>query len=154
MYGTGPPPQIRFQRINPTRYLVQVRNAESPFMLVFADRYSPEWKLYQASDRSDDIVPVMSYLDGEVVEGAEETIFLTPRMMETWVKSSLSEDFHLKVNGYANGWYLTNVGNYDLIVEYRPQRLFHLGLMITALSAVSAVGYLAVTGVSGLRRRR
>jgi hypothetical protein len=152
-FGTGPPPSLRFKRINPAKYVVQVRDAESPFLLVLADRFSSDWKLYQASDRREDFEPVASYLNGAVVEGEQSATFLEPEFVETWMRGPLHEDFHVKVHGYANGWYVTNAGSYDLIIEYWPQRLFYLGLAITVVSTMAAVGYLVVSGAYGLRRR-
>lgn len=78
---------------------------------------------------------------------------------DTWFKSSLSDWLdHKIVNWYANGWDLNideickdnskcikNIdGTYDveLIVEFRPQRLFYLWLWISWLTFVSILIYL------------
>ena len=143
------PARILFQQINPTRYRVQVRDAEYAFMLVFSEQYSEDWKIYQAP-REDDILPVASYQGGEVLEGEALATFFDAKIAETWRRGPLHEDHHMVVNGYANGWFITNSGSYDLIIEYSPQRRLQVGMLVTALSVISIIGYLAAPA---LRRR-
>ncbi len=38
-------PEIKYQKINPTKYKVTVKSAEDPFLLVMNQRYTPLWKL-------------------------------------------------------------------------------------------------------------
>ncbi len=42
-------PQIRFQKINPTKYKVMIANARDPYMLVFSQEYQKSWRLSLAS---------------------------------------------------------------------------------------------------------
>jgi len=39
------PPEISFKKINPTEYLVFVKNAKDPYILEFLEGFSPLWKL-------------------------------------------------------------------------------------------------------------
>lgn len=39
-------PTLTFQQINPTKYLVNVRNATKPFFLTFSESYDEEWKAF------------------------------------------------------------------------------------------------------------
>ncbi len=39
------PPKISYERINPTKYLIKVENATSPYILVFNERFSQFWKV-------------------------------------------------------------------------------------------------------------
>ena len=40
------PPKIEFKKINPTRYIVDVKGANGPFTLVFSESFHKEWKGY------------------------------------------------------------------------------------------------------------
>jgi len=89
---------------------------------------------------------VATYFDGEVREGTHRNTFLEPATFETWGKQPLDVQ-HLRVNGYANSWYIRpeDVGgaeNYELIVEFGPQRTFYLGLLISVLALLGSTGYL------------
>jgi hypothetical protein len=48
-------PAITFEKVNPTKYFVNVQNASYPFFLIFSESYHPQWKAYingsQISDK-------------------------------------------------------------------------------------------------------
>jgi len=48
----------------------------------------------------------------------------------------INENDHLKVNGYANAWRIDEKGKYKIILEYYPQRLLILGLVISSFAVV------------------
>ncbi|MFC1637893.1 hypothetical protein ACFL2R_00570, partial [Patescibacteria group bacterium] len=74
-----------------------------------------------------------------------------------WLKQ-ISDKNHLMVNGYANSWkidvdelcsnekmcYRNDDGSYDMeiIVEFWPQRLFYIGLLISGVTLLGCLGYL------------
>ena len=123
---------------------------------------------------------VASYFDGEIKEGTHKNIFLDGNTFETWGKEPLPEDKHLLVNGYANSWYIEPSqicedaenadkdadnadrcaknadGSYDmeLIVEFAPQRLFYLGLFISGLTLIGCLGYLTISWITRIVKRR
>jgi len=95
---------------------------------------------------------VASYFDGEIEEGVHKNIFLDRNTFETLGKKSLSEDKHLLVNGYANSWYITPEDvngreDYELIIEFWPQRLFYIELGISLATLLSCLGYLGFSFV-------
>jgi len=99
---------------------------------------------------------VASYFNGEVKEGTHRMTFLEPATFETWGREPIAEDRHYLVNGYANSWYITpaDVGgqeNYELIVEFWPQRLFYIGLGISGMTLISCLAYLIFVGVKEKR---
>jgi len=76
---------------------------------------------------------------------------------DSWLKKPLSEENHLLVNGYANSWlinlndikksgkYIQNSDgsiDFELVVEFWPQRLFCLGLLISGITLLACLGYL------------
>ena len=90
---------------------------------------------------------VASYFDGEIKEGTHRMTFLEPATFETWGKKPIAEGRHYLVNGYANSWYIkpSDTGgreNYELIVEFWPQRLFYIGLFISLTTLAGCLGYL------------
>jgi len=78
---------------------------------------------------------------------------------ETWFKRPLMEETHLIANGYANSWIIDpkklcesspntcikNVSSsydFELIVEYWPQRLLDIGLLISGAMLFACICYL------------
>jgi hypothetical protein len=79
-------------------------------------------------------------------------------VFETWFQTPIdNQENHLVANGYANSWFIDadNMchngycrknpdGTYDfeLIVEFHPQRFLYLGFLMSAMTFLSCVGYL------------
>ncbi len=61
----------------------------------------------------------------------------------------ITPDRHSIVNGYANSWYLSQLGDYSVEITYRPARLFKFLVGVSGLSVFSALLYL----VSDRRRK-
>jgi hypothetical protein len=134
-------PSITFHRINPTKYLINVREASGPFWLVFSEAHHPAWKVYKASP--EDLLgaglpqAVTEYKNIGVKEMRADTQF-TPRDIKYLFSDPLPIP-HFQVNNYANGWYVDpkNFGsgtNFDLVLYFYPQSLFYLGFFITLLT--------------------
>ncbi|MDO8657824.1 MAG: hypothetical protein Q7K55_03730 [Candidatus Levybacteria bacterium] len=49
---------------------------------------------------------------------------------------------HFQADGYANGWLINQSGDYDLTLEYRPQRFFYIGIFITTISIFGFISLL------------
>lgn len=103
-------PEIDYQKINPTKYQVRIKKAESPFVLAFMESYSPDWK---------------AKINGIV----------------------LPEGKHKMINGYANSWFIVpNDSNqeteYEIELEYIPQRYFYLGIAISSFFCLACLLYL------------
>ena len=151
-YGKNEIPTIIFEKINPTKYRIIVKNAKDPYVLVFTENYSEYWKLYSNINNSKlnkngYNEEVISYFNGEVKECTSRTTFLEIDTFETWFKKSILEDRHLVANGYANSWYIesSNVGgkeNYELIIEFWPQKFYFLAIIISGVTLISIIGYL------------
>jgi hypothetical protein len=78
--------------------------------------------------------------------------------IETWFQTPLDEKNHIEANGFANSWIIDPAaicsdnqkciknanGSYDLelVVEYRPQRLFNLCILISGITFLVSVAYL------------
>lgn len=115
--STSSLPMIEFTKIDQTKYLVSIKNAKNPFLLVFSELFNADWRVYP-------------------VDNLEEI----RNIWVTWGRKSILSDKHLLVNGYANGWYIDQKGDYNLILEYWPQRLLYIGFFISGISLVLCLG--------------
>jgi len=135
-------PKITFAKVNPTKYRILIEGAKEPYSVVFSESFHKGWKLY-INGLTDSKInglrygeTVASYFEGEVKEGTHRMNFLEKDTFETWGQKSLPEERHYLVNGYANAWRIlpADAGgqeNYELIVEFEPQRLYYIGLFVS-----------------------
>jgi hypothetical protein len=67
-----------------------------------------------------------------------------------------STDFkHYLVNGYQNGWFINETGNYSIKIEYWPQNLFYFGLTLSSLTmAVCAFVLVMYVNRKKIKRNR
>lgn len=49
---------------------------------------------------------------------------------------------HLTVNGFANSWYIDRLGDYKIILEFKPQRIYYLSAGVSLLAFFSSLFYL------------
>lgn len=103
-------PKISFSKLNKTAYNVNIGNANEPFLLVFGEAYSEGWRAY-------------------IVENSQTYNFL-----RTFFSKPISQVNHYPLNGYSNGWLVNKRGNYSIIVEYFPQKIFYIGIGISMIS--------------------
>ncbi len=100
-------PVRKIGRVNPTKYILHVE-ARSPFWIVFNETFHPGWRARIREKQADGILAVIA--DSAVLPG-----MLLERNSSTPVEA------HVRLNDYANGWFVGKTGAYDLIIEYRPQ---------------------------------
>jgi hypothetical protein len=58
---------------------------------------------------------------------------------------------HFVANGYANGWYVNQVGNLTITIEFLPQRLADIGDIVSVLTLISSVILLSRTRIKNSR---
>lgn len=97
-------PEISYQRIDPTRYTVEVRGAAGPFILVMNQRFSPLWKLTDLKNNTE--------IDAK----------------------------NFPIDLYANGWLIDQKGDLSMMVEYRPQKYFKIGEVISVVFILFLIG--------------
>lgn len=73
------------------------------------------------------------------VSGASEPFILQLNQQydPRWKASSLSDDNHVEINGYANGWYVSKTGDFDVVLTYGPQRIFYAGVIISGIAILT-----------------
>lgn len=132
-------PKITFRRINSTKYSAKIEGADAPYHLVFSENFHKDWKLYLSKDDSVGNDIIANYFVDAIKEGRHKNVFLEKDIFQTWFRKPIAENSHFKINGFANSWYITpqdvnGVKNYELIVEFWPQRLYYLGFIISLLT--------------------
>ncbi len=141
-------PKIVFNKINPTKYKVEIRGAKEPYNLIFNESFHQGWRAYFKGTPSSDEEIVANYFNGQIKQAASKNIFLDRNTFETWTKEPFSEEKHFLANGYANAWHITpedvgGIEDYEIIIEYWPQRLFYLGIGISLMTLLGCLGYLS-----------
>jgi len=172
-------PEITFQKINPTKYRVKVKNATEPFWLVFSESFHPQWRAYieqRAGGKvgrweSEKVSRERRVGSGEIVaeyprlgvkEGRHLQKFTPGDIKYLFRKADIKE--HYLVNGYANAWYVNvspsvrqTVGppgkEMEIVLYFWPQSLFYLGLGISGLTLLGCIGYLVGAGIRRRKRR-
>lgn len=144
------PREIGFDLLNPTKKLVHVKGATTPFYLAMSESYHPQWQ---------------AQLNNEKINGFFKRWI-------PWVKPDrISDDKHFELDGFLNGWFVEPEvlcadgntactknpdGSYDMemTVEFFPQRWFYLGLLISGTTLVGCVAYLAYDFTKRRRNRK
>lgn len=119
------PPKVVSNKINPTKYIGDVKNAKVPYNLVFSESFSSDWKVYI------------------------KTCTVSCSILQDWFLEPIPEERHYLVNGFANGWYIIpsdskNKVNYSVVIEYWPQRLLYIGGIISLLTLIVLLIYFSI----------
>lgn len=86
-------PTITYQFINPTKYLLTVRNSKAPFTLIFSESYHPLWEA-KIDNQTFQPIPVYSII---------------------------------------NGFNIPRTGDFKMVVEFSPQRMFWLASLVSVI---------------------
>lgn len=127
---------VNFKKINPTKYRISINNkTSSDLPLVFNESFHLGWKIYLANHH-----------------------FFSNHFYETWFKDPIvGEENHFMVNGYANSWIVDTeeicksdnycvknsdgTYNFELVVEYWPQRFFYAIQVVLVVMMIFCLGY-------------
>jgi len=142
-------PEIKFKKVNSSKYQVKVKGAREPFWLVFNESFHGQWKLYpqtkneKRKTKNEEIVAEFPKLGVKEIRHSTRFSF---RDIKCLFRKPLDAD-HQLVNLYANGWYIEpeRLGlteDFTLIIYFWPQSLFYIGLMISSFTFIGCVAYL------------
>ncbi len=134
-------PRLTYTRINPTHYIVHVSAATGPFILELNQQYDSRWKAY-----------LMNFTPGKSNSFSGGSLY-TPfdyTFLKTLLISPLPDNSHIEINGYANGWYISKTGDFDVVLTYWPQRIFYAGVII---SGIAIVTILTIVGYSVIKKK-
>jgi len=129
-------PKISFQKINPTKYKIQVFDATEPYVLVFSEAFNKSWRIFISSRQPQEAEATQSYFNSDIKEGKHTNTFFDNKTFETLAMKDILQDSHFAVNAYANAWYIrpSDVGgrkSYELIIEMTQQRTFYFSLVVS-----------------------
>jgi hypothetical protein len=113
--------KLASQKVSPTKYYLAIKNVDQPLVLILSDQFSLDWKLYAQSSRS----PFKG-------------------IFETWGQTPIFENNQFLVEGYANGWLIDQTGDFQLILEYRPQKIFYQGVMVSGAAVLIGLTILLI----------
>ena len=137
-------PELIFKRVNPTRYVVDVK-AWGSFWLTLNENYHSGWRAY--------------IVKSENKAGNEKFA------LEFGVKNKgnlIAIKDHQVVNAYANGWFVPvdevfsgsdKPVEFDMVLEFYPQRLYEAGMIISSIVFMIMTIYLLVYGLKKLIKR-
>ena len=144
---------LEYRKINPTRYLVKVKTSKS-FWLVFSESFHEGWKAYvrkKAEDRKK-----------KEKESKEPWSALVNAWKDRENRVELKD--HFIANGYANSWWVpvkmnsskgeSNPKSFEIILEFKPQRLFEVGVFISLLTLICCLSYLVYDGIKRKRKKK
>lgn len=142
-------PDIIFQKINPTKYYVMVKNATEPFFLVFSESYNSNWKAYINVDQMQCYSTTYTHENLNVTECQKKYKFFEFRDLTRVFDKSVSEKNHFVANGYANAWYIdpeeSGIGkNFTITLYFNPQSYFYGGMILSVLTFIVCIGYLLI----------
>lgn len=128
------PPLLKFTKINPTKYVLDIKGATSPYTLVFLEAFNGNWKLFDTKSDTNSIragiarffagvgrqivrffikekmqrnTMLAGYVNNGVGEGMSINTFLDSHTFDTWGKNTVLDRMHVLANGYGNAWYIT-----------------------------------------------
>ncbi|MFH1459858.1 MAG: hypothetical protein ABIG64_05735 [Candidatus Omnitrophota bacterium] len=142
-------PEIIFKKINPVKYLVNIKGANYPFWLVFSESFHEQWKLYESQvsihkpEEFNEIVADYPHLHVKESRGEYKFSFEDVKLL---FKKPLKLP-HYFANGYANCWRVepSKLGlneNFTIIIYFWPQLLYYLGLIIFFVAVIACLFYL------------
>jgi hypothetical protein len=149
-------PQVEFKRINSIKYAVRVKGSKESFPLVFNESFHDGWKVYLRNES--DSLGTNDYQDEEIIGSIQNQGLLSGQFYENIFKQSIAEDKHFLVNLYSNAWWIDpqNIKSYkensdgsidfDLVIEFAPQRLFYVSAGISGLTLLFCILYLIYAG--------
>ncbi len=102
----SPLPKITYIKHNPTKYSIQIKAADKPFILVLSELFNSSW--------------------------------------EATLDDGTRINKHFLANTYANGWLVERSGDFNLTLEFAPQRVLEAGKIVSFLSLAAGLVYIIV----------
>jgi len=151
-------PAIEFKKISPVKYRIRIHNAASDFPLILNEAYHDGWNAYISSREMPKIGDERNLEQYKILKNYIQNNNLpNGRFYETWGKKAMPDDYHWIVNGFANSWWIVldrikkskqyrenpdGSIDFELIIEFWPQRIFYLGLFISCFTLFGCMAYL------------
>lgn len=153
--------ELSFQKINPTKYRVNIQNITKKTYIEFHQSFNSQWKLYLVPDPNPSWCRPSQYYEMMNVTECE----ITNKMLEVsdiayLFEKPIFDEVHSIDNDYANGWIIDpgyikanfpsefysenqNGGlEIEMVLYFKPQSYLILGLIFTGILFIGCTGYL------------
>ncbi|MBR9704872.1 hypothetical protein GOV12_05650 [Candidatus Pacearchaeota archaeon] len=153
-----------FQKINPTKYKIHISNLKNTQDLTFLESFHREWKLYiKKKPKKDWCNPIEYYNNTDTTECEHTLKFFEGEELSYLTKKPIFDDTHQIELDYANQWtinpqyikdnfskdyYTENPDgsiNIELILYFKPQSYFYIGLLISAITLILCIIFLILS---------
>jgi hypothetical protein len=169
-------PEIKYERINPTKYFVSVRGAEKIFALVLLENFHKKWKAFpkkalnnNVSDKYSEQEEKGESLSNLNIKIVGNTVMHDAGLFKTWFEEPIDEKYHYLANGYANCWLIDleflkenynemliknkNKGyDFGVVIEFTEQKVLYLGYVIGCMTLSACILYLVIFYFQKIRR--
>ena len=151
---------LYFQKINPVKYLLYIKNIKVPQKLYFNDSYHFDWNLFLQKDPSLTFCSKIISTVNNTTECENNFSFFNLSEMSYLFKSPIFSSSHTLVNNFSNAWVIDpnfikkNYGqnfytvnkdgsiNIELVLYFKQQLYFYYGLIITLIFILGSTIYL------------
>ena len=151
--------KLEFKQVNPVKYKLKLLSVQGYVPIVFSETYNSGWQIFTSNYSKSNNLILNNIGRAEMNSSPKNNGLTNGKVSDTWFQAPIVlENNHLLVNNYANGWVLdiTRVCeirpdsceinsdgsvNVILIIEFWPQRLFYLGLIISGTTLLGLTGY-------------
>ncbi len=152
---------LKFEKINPTKYKIYIKDFSKIQNLSFLESYNKDWKLYLIKNPTSSwCKPIEFYNDMNTTECEHNQKFFEGNELSYLYEKPIFDESHQIIFDYANGWtidpqyikdhyskdyYTENPDgsiNIELIMYFKPQSYFYIGLIISGLTLISCIIYL------------
>ena len=158
-------PTIEYKEINPSKYAVIVHNAKASFPLIFNLMYLKGWDVYpQVYPDKNITFKGNKFISKDINGTIQNNNIPNGHVFQTLLEKSLPAKYHFIANGYSNSWwinlnYIKKLGpqyykvnkngtiDFELIIDYWPQRLFYIGIIISGTTVIIFILYLIYDAV-------
>jgi len=144
---------VEYKRVNTSRYLINVKRSKS-FWLVFSESFHEGWKAYVRKKTEDG--------EKKTKESKEPWSALVNAWKDRENRIELKD--HFIANGYANSWWVPveinsprgefSPKSFEIILEFKPQRLFEVGALISLLTFICCLSYLIYDSIKRVRLKK
>ena len=128
--------------------------ASRSFWLVFSESFHEGWKAYIRKKTED--------REKKTKETKEPWSALVNAWKDRENRIELKD--HFIANGYANSWWVpveinysqgqSNTRSFEIILEFKPQRLFEVGVFISLVTLICCLSYLVYYGIKRKRKKK
>jgi hypothetical protein len=152
---------VKFHRINPTKYKISIQNIKSDTYIRFNQSFNKLWNLYSSQDQKEcDQLKNYNINSFKTTECKFDRKFFEGEELSYLWKQPVFEDSHQLVYDYANQWTIDPEyikANFDksyykenpdgsidieLTLYFKPQSYFYLGIIISGTTLILCLGYL------------